>query len=131
MLFFFPYFQTLASTAEDAQSRRRRSDSEENRSQINERRNVVDPYFEYFLNSPFSADFKLSNPDVRATFEHDSINLTRTADDSLSAVKTAAIIGDYDVAAEPILASYEHRNIGWMCGEPMADYAHVVFKSER
>lgn len=30
--------------------------------------------------------------------------------------------------AEPILLSQEHMGIGWMCGEPMADYAHVVFE---
>ena len=29
----------------------------------------------------------------------------------------------------PILLSAEHRSIGWMCGEPMADYAHVVFQA--
>ena len=31
--------------------------------------------------------------------------------------------------AEAILLSEEHREIGWMCGEPMADYAHVVFEA--
>jgi len=33
--------------------------------------------------------------------------------------------------AEAILLSAEHRGIGWMCGEPMADYAHVVFQAKR
>ena len=32
---------------------------------------------------------------------------------------------------EPVLSSFEHREIGWMCGEPMPDYAHVVFQSAR
>jgi len=32
--------------------------------------------------------------------------------------------------AEAILLSAEHRGIGWMCGEPMADYAHVVFQAK-
>ena len=27
------------------------------------------------------------------------------------------------------MTSLEHRDIGWMCGEPMADYAHVVFEA--
>jgi hypothetical protein len=31
--------------------------------------------------------------------------------------------------AEPLLTSLAHREIGWMCGEPMADYAHVVFQA--
>ncbi|TRY77976.1 hypothetical protein TCAL_06912 [Tigriopus californicus] len=35
------------------------------------------------------------------------------------------------VEPQAILSSSQHRDIGWMCGEPMADYAHVVFKSNR
>ena len=31
--------------------------------------------------------------------------------------------------ASPLMTSMEHRDIGWMCGEPMADYAHVVFEA--
>ena len=31
--------------------------------------------------------------------------------------------------ASPLMTSLEHRDIGWMCGEPMADYAHVVFEA--
>ena len=32
---------------------------------------------------------------------------------------------------QKVLSSFEHREIGWMCGEPMAEYAHVVFQSTR
>ena len=33
--------------------------------------------------------------------------------------------------AEPVFSGYIQRRIGWLCGEPMADYAHVVFRSRR
>ena len=42
-------------------------------------------------------------------------------------------VDDVDAGPEAaaILLSAEHRGIGWMCGEPMADYAHVVFQARR
>ena len=32
--------------------------------------------------------------------------------------------------AEPVFSGYFARRIGWLCGEPMPDYAHVVFRSK-
>lgn len=29
------------------------------------------------------------------------------------------------------VASRQQQQIGWLCGEPMPDYAHVVFRSTR
>ena len=34
------------------------------------------------------------------------------------------------VLAEPVFSGYFQRRIGWLCGEPMPDYAHVVFRSK-
>ena len=34
------------------------------------------------------------------------------------------------VIAEPVYSGYIQRRIGWLCGEPMPDYAHVVFRSK-
>ena len=36
-----------------------------------------------------------------------------------------------DVHVEPLLVNPALRSIGWMCGDPMPDYAHVVFSSIR
>ena len=49
-------------------------------------------------------------------------------------VRSAADNVEVEVArapavASPLMTSMEHRDIGWMCGEPMADYAHVVFEA--
>ncbi len=45
-----------------------------------------------------------------------------------------AVDDEEDAAVEPpqaeaILRSQEHVDIAWMCGEPMGDYAHVVFEA--
>ena len=32
---------------------------------------------------------------------------------------------------DPLLTNPALRNIGWMCGDPMPDYAHVVFAAVR
>ena len=41
----------------------------------------------------------------------------------------AAEVSPSPAVASPLMTSLEHRDIGWMCGEPMADYAHVVFEA--
>ena len=36
-----------------------------------------------------------------------------------------------DPEVEPLLVNPALREIGWMCGDPMPDYAHVVFAAVR
>ena len=36
-----------------------------------------------------------------------------------------------DPEVEPLLLNPALREIGWMCGDPMPDYAHVVFAAVR
>ena len=47
----------------------------------------------------------------------------RSATDAMEGGEVAPAV------ASPLMTSMEHRDIGWMCGEPMADYAHVVFEA--
>ena len=58
--------------------------------------------------------------------------------EDVEVVQGEAVYGDVHAAAriasgaaEPVLSSLARQQIGWLCGDPMPDYAHVVYRSLR